>query len=871
MLRVLAGLIACLLPAVAFAQDVGAPRLHVLDNGLRVLVVEDRTSPLVTVTWSAHVGDSSEPLDFAGNSHYLEHLLLFRGTDKYPGNQIGEWTAGRGGYLNGHTWYDYTAFEIMCAPADLEEALDRHEQMMFHGAFSGEDFETEKKAVFEELRSGLDRPYGYLWQTAPYHMYPGETFYSRSTIGTIEAVQAATVQRVRDYYRDYYVPNNMTLCIVGDVDTEAVLERVRARFSKHEPGDVPDALYEPLAMKPGITVVTEERDIGKAYFLLGLEGPDAASPDYFPFDVLAACLADGNTSLLREELVTNRELLDDVYVSAMPRRYPRGWQAITGEGEPQEAAAAVEELWKLLGRAAAGEFTDEDVELARGRLLSGYGVMCDDQLQVGMRLVESDAHGDYRLFSEYEDRLNRVTRADVRAVARKYLTADRFCLMAIFPTGQTPPDFAAEVRAGAERAQAVSGGVVSRALDSGATLLHEARPGAAVESFTLAVHAGDRDGDTAGVAEAVAEMMVRRTKERDKAALQEYLDRNGLRLNSWTTADAAFFSVQMPAGSTSKGAELLVEVLTQPDFAQEEWSAVREEMIASIDGAMDQPRSVAVDALTATVFAGTPYGRSFADVRQGLSGAAPGDLRDFWADRYRAGSMGIAYCGDAPVDAVADALSGLGTRKGRAPERSSIHPAAPSDVVRAARPLPGKTQANVYVAWPAPALDSDDAILWAIAEKAIGGDLAGRLWKLRQDEGLAYSVWLSGTSRRDHALTHVYIATAEAKREAALQAIDREVRRALDGLTADELDRVKVSYLANLNRLDRTASRRSGRLAQWWALGLEADRRTRLERVIATATLDDVNRVVRSVLDPEAYWFAEAGAVPPETDARGTN
>ena len=101
MLRVLAGLIACLLPAVAFAQDVGAPRLHVLDNGLRVLVVEDRTSPLVTVTWSAHVGDSSEPLDFAGNSHYLEHLLLFRGTDKYPGNQIGEWTAGRGGYLNG--------------------------------------------------------------------------------------------------------------------------------------------------------------------------------------------------------------------------------------------------------------------------------------------------------------------------------------------------------------------------------------------------------------------------------------------------------------------------------------------------------------------------------------------------------------------------------------------------------------------------------------------------------------------------------------------------------------------------------------------------------------------------------------------------
>jgi predicted Zn-dependent peptidase len=176
--------------------------------------------------------------------------------------------------------------------------------------------------------------------------------------------------------------------------------------------------------------------------------------------------------------------------------------------------------------------------------------------------------------------------------------------------------------------------------------------------------------------------------------------------------------------------------------------------------------------------------------------------------------------------------------------------------------MAGKTQANVYLAWPAPPLDSDDSILWDLAEKAIGGDLAGRLWKLRQDEGLAYSVWLSGTSRRDQTLTHVYIATAEAKREAALAAIDREIRRAMDGLTAEELERVKVSYVANLNRLARTASRRSGRLAQWWSLGLDGNQGERVERVVAAATLEDVNRVIGQVLDPEAYYFAEAGAVP---------
>lgn len=83
-----------------FAQSIQAPRLHVLDNGMRIITVEDHSSELVTTTWSAHVGDSAEPLDFAGNSHYLEHLLLFRGTEKYPKNEIGEWVAGRGGYLS---------------------------------------------------------------------------------------------------------------------------------------------------------------------------------------------------------------------------------------------------------------------------------------------------------------------------------------------------------------------------------------------------------------------------------------------------------------------------------------------------------------------------------------------------------------------------------------------------------------------------------------------------------------------------------------------------------------------------------------------------------------------------------------------------
>ena len=428
-------LVALLAPTIALAQDVQAPRLHVLDNGLRVLTVEDPSSPLVTVTWSAHVGDSAEPPDFVGNSHYLEHLLLFRGTEKHPKNAIGEWVAGRGGYFNGHTWYDYTTFEIMGTPSDLDAMLERHRDMMFHAAFSGEDFELEKKAVFEELRAALDRPYGYLWMTAPYLMYPEDTYYSRSTIGTIESVQAATVERVRRYYEDYYVPNNMTLAVVGDIDTDDVMSRIRETFGDVPRGSVPSPLYEPVPMKPGITVVTEERDQGKAYFLLAVQGPDAASPDWFPFVVLCASLADGKTALFRDELVTKRKLIDDLSMQPLPRRYASGWQAITGETSPEKLAAAVAGLWELAVDAGGDRISDDDVALARRRLTAAHGVQRDDHYQVASGLVEADAHGDYRLFGDFSARVARVTTADVRAVARKYLTPDRFFLLATFPAG----------------------------------------------------------------------------------------------------------------------------------------------------------------------------------------------------------------------------------------------------------------------------------------------------------------------------------------------------------------------------------------------------------------------------------------------------
>jgi zinc protease len=851
-----------LISQASVAQSIQSPRLHVLDNGMRVVTVEDHSNPLVTSTWSAHVGDSAEPLDFAGNSHYLEHLLLFRGTEKFPKNEIGEWVAGRGGYFNGHTWYDYTTFEIMSSPVDLDAALERHEQMMFHAAFSGEDFETEKKAVFEELRSGLDTPYGYLYRAAGYFMYPEETYYSRSTIGSIETVQAATVERVRRYYEDYYVPNNITLAIVGDFDTDTVLESVTARFGNYPRSELPASQYRAVSMKPGINLVTEERDVGKAYYLIAFEGPRAGSPDYLPYVLLAEYLTGGQTSMLRSRLITEQQIVDEVDAEPWPRRYPKGWQSIGGETEPGKLAEAVNAIWQLLNQVRQSGVPAEDIDFARKRLLKKHRQLLDDQYQVGSRIVESDAHFDYSLFSDYEVNLAKVTPADIQTVARKYFSPQKFFLMSLFPPGKIPEGYEDKIRTDAAAIKAGTSGVDSRALPSGVTLITEAAPGAAMESFTVAIRAGDRAGKHAGIGEAVVTMMARETKNYSRTKLQNHLDQQGFSLSAETNADGAFISLQAPAGSTEEATKLLSHILTSPGFTEQEWDDTRDEMLAALTSSLDQPRVIARDLLDKAVYAGTPYGRSIEDTQESLTSLDVSDLKSFWSSHYKAEAIAITYVGAASPEALAAGFKSLDKLRGKAPAQPDIDIAAFSTKVRRAVPMEGKTQANLYMAWSAPDLRSDEWVLWQLARKAIGGDLAGRLWKLRQIEGLAYSVWLSSSNTRDEPLTYVYMATAGEKRDAALAAIDREIRRAIQGLTAEELERVKVSYLAEQSRTNRTAARRSQRQASWWVRGHTHRRSERLQEIIGSATLETVNKVVNDVLDPDNYVLAEAGLVP---------
>src|SRR6187401_254635 len=214
-------------PSIFSREDV---RRTVLDNGLVVLTKELHTSPIVTSMIWYRVGSRNEELGQTGKSHFLEHML-FKGTNRFKKGEIDLLTLKNGGGNNAFTSHDFTAYYFNFASDRWDISLEIESDRMVNCTFDLEEFEAEKKVVIEELKTSLDSPWGLLLQetdAAAYKLHP----YRNPIVGWLQDVERASADEQQAYYRKYYHPNNAVLVLVGDFQTDEVLERVETTFSE---------------------------------------------------------------------------------------------------------------------------------------------------------------------------------------------------------------------------------------------------------------------------------------------------------------------------------------------------------------------------------------------------------------------------------------------------------------------------------------------------------------------------------------------------------------------------------------------------------------------------------------------------------------
>ena len=438
----LMGLLAGFVPWLAHAEI----QEFKLDNGLKIVVQEDHRAPVVVSQVWYRAGALDEVNGKTGVAHVLEHMM-FKGTKEVPAGQFSRLVAAAGGKENAFTAQDQTTYYQQLEKSQLPLSLRLEADRMANLNFSNEEFAKEIKVVMEERRWRTeDKPQSKVseqFNSTIYHVHP----YGRPVVGWMNDLENMTADDAREWYKNWYAPNNATLVVVGDVNAAEVLKLAKQYFGKLKPHALP-------ARKPQIEPEQkgERRVIVKApaklpYVLMGFHVPalQDADKDVDPYalEILAAVLNGNASARLNQNLVRESQIAVDV--DAGYDMIQRGRHSIfVLDATPSEGktvadleAAILQEIEKIKTTGV----TEEELLRVKAQVIAADVYQRDSMFYQAMQIGQLETAGfSWRLLQDYPAKLQAVTAAQVQAVAQKYFNQDNMTVATLDPQPIDPND-----------------------------------------------------------------------------------------------------------------------------------------------------------------------------------------------------------------------------------------------------------------------------------------------------------------------------------------------------------------------------------------------------------------------------------------------
>ncbi|WP_026955422.1 M16 family metallopeptidase [Algoriphagus vanfongensis] len=419
------GLLTGVLATPALAQKKIEFKEFTLDNGLHVIMHQDNSTPIVNTSVLYHVGSKNEQPDRTGFAHFFEHLM-FEGSENIERGQYMNIIQGRGGTLNAYTSNDITFYYETLPSNELELALYMESERMLHSKVDITGVETQREVVKEEYRQSYEnRPYGTILLETLKRAY-SEHPYRWAPIGSLDDLNAAKIEEFQQFYKDFYVPNNATLTIAGDIDYKQTEEWVRAYFSEIPKGT--KEIYRPNVSEPKKT--TEIRDVIydniqipaviQAYNL-----PPQTHPDSYAMNMLSTYLTGGNSSLMTKELVDKQQKA--LAVAAIPLELEDGglfiMYGITNMGVAPEDLES--EIDVLLRKVQQEGISDQDFAKLQNIMENNIVSSNSSMAGVGENLAQAHViYGDTDYINKTMENYSKVTQEDIKRVANEYLNLE---------------------------------------------------------------------------------------------------------------------------------------------------------------------------------------------------------------------------------------------------------------------------------------------------------------------------------------------------------------------------------------------------------------------------------------------------------------
>lgn len=761
-----------------------------LENGLTVIVHEDRKAPIVGVTVWYNVGSKDEPKGKTGFAHLFEHLM-FNGSENAPEDYF-EYLSEMGATdLNGTTWFDRTNyFQTVPRPA-LERALWLESDRMGYllGAVTQGKLDNQRGVVQNEKRQGDNEPGGLVYYDVLATLFPEGHPYRHSTIGSMADLDAASMDDVRAWFRDKYGPNNATLVIAGDVSAAEARPLVEKWFGAIPRGPVntPAAAAVPTLPEPVRLTFKDQvaaTSITRYWAVEGLNGADRVA-----LDVATSVLGGLNSSRLDNVLVRDEQLA--VSVSASNAAFHRiGMLTVDATLRDGVDLATLEaRLDAVIARMIAEGPTEDEVRraatssLARTvRGLEQVGGFTGKAQTLAEGKVLSDNPAAYaREFAE----LARITPADVKAAMARWMT--RPALTVVLEPGAREATYeeAAGVAKSADNASArdrsaetisvsvvrpkppVEGTValdfptIERAsLANGMKLTYARRTAVPATWVTMSFDAGSAADPESkpGLAGLALALFDEGTAKLTAQAIAEQSERLGASISTGGTDDRSTFKLAALSANLAPSLDLLRQIMREPTFRPEDLERVRSQTLTGIRQSMKSPQGIASRTITPELFgAASPYGR--VPTLASVGGITRDDLVAFKDRWIRPDNGEVFVVSDRPLAEIVAALNAaFGDWKAPKAAKGTKSFAA-NRVAEGSRIIlvnrPNSPQSFILGAQITP-LDPADPTFVAFnsANDSLGGNFLSRLnMNLRETKGWSYGVG-GGLSAREKAVSY---------------------------------------------------------------------------------------------------------------------
>ena len=416
----------------------GIDEYRLKSNNLRVLMLQDLSTPVATFMVTYHVGSRNEAIGYTGSTHLLEHLM-FKGSRNYNkenGTAIWDELQSIGAQINATTWNDRTNYFEVVPSEHIEKAISIEADRMRFSFLRDEDRQPEMTVVRNEYERGENSPFDVLdkniWATA-YQAHP----YHHSTIGWRSDIENVSTERLKEFYDVYYWPNNATATIIGDFQKDTTLSLIAKYFGEHKKSDheIPKVYTEePLQEGPRRIVVKRAGQSGIT--AVAHKTPPGLDVDMYVFQVLGKILCDGKSSRLYKKIV-DQGLATSLFMYDFPFK-DNGLFITYAFLTPDTDNQKVEDIiLKEYNDIISNGVEDSEIMRAVAQIRASVAFSRDGSYAVASALNEAIAIGDWQFYTSYVEKIELVSAKDIKRVAAKYLTEDQSTVGWFIPKNKT--------------------------------------------------------------------------------------------------------------------------------------------------------------------------------------------------------------------------------------------------------------------------------------------------------------------------------------------------------------------------------------------------------------------------------------------------